>query len=462
MKQLNRSFVVAITLTTACGVDADVSTDQVEQTVDRSDAVEQVLCTLDACLVHDLHDTDGDGVSDVDEQALGTDPNDARSRPLLDGLLDRIKYDRLPSFLDGHSIVIVLPTRFPDGRSLFGGRAAMPSRRAVLDRLGITSSMLDKMDMTQGLTLTNHGSTSHPSLGARGMKWSLVGASTNGANDAAMADALRLGSRNPVSSVDVGSTSRSGAFEFGSFTIHHEGGRDEEVTYKKSPSTLGVEIRYKDNGEPFGTTQLTRRKDPDGTEVKTETTTKTGDCTVGCKTQTTTTSKTSTTSADQKTTYTETTKTTTTVPKVGPTTVRVETGITCTGDCPMKDDTGTTTCASSDAGGCAATEEASTTALTSADYVDWSPSPELVRAVLAGLGATILVVDPTGEGPRTMEIDPMGKANKYGPISLVAEEGSTQPLVFHLPSEAQPETRSDLPHAELGGVGTTPCTYCGQ
>ena len=86
-------------------------------------------CGEDMCLVvQKLSDRDGDGVSDDDEIAAGTDPADPSSRPHTPELIDLFVKDALPSFQEGVASIVVLPTVAPDGRSILGGLAAMPSR----------------------------------------------------------------------------------------------------------------------------------------------------------------------------------------------------------------------------------------------------------------------------------------------------------------------------------------------
>jgi hypothetical protein len=58
------------------------------------------VCENRACLLvlDRINDRDGDGVTDVDEQLLGTDPGSADSTPEAARLLDTLVRGRLPSF----------------------------------------------------------------------------------------------------------------------------------------------------------------------------------------------------------------------------------------------------------------------------------------------------------------------------------------------------------------------------
>src|SRR5262245_49923201 len=58
------------------------------------------VCQVRACLylVDPTTDSDGDGVSDVDEKALGTDPKDPKSHPPAESLVNLLLERKLPSF----------------------------------------------------------------------------------------------------------------------------------------------------------------------------------------------------------------------------------------------------------------------------------------------------------------------------------------------------------------------------
>ncbi len=467
MTNLARYLTLGLSLTTtACGVDADLS--NAEQAVDRVDRpLEQVLCTANACLIHDARDSDGDGVSDMDEVAAGTDPHDPWSRPYVGELLDLVGFAKLPSFAIGHSAVVLLPTRRPDGSPIFGGREGFPARESTLKRLGITSEMLGRLDLTQGLTLTGiHDSKGGPSLNVNGMRWGLV-SQTNGTNPTtAIARALGMSSdRSTVTGVSNTSVSGGGGLEFGTLTVQLNSGGIANVSYQASSTQVKVNVENRDtpDGAPYGSTSSTTDTDPNGITVEHTTTETTGTCRVGCTSYTSKTETTVTTSSDGGTRATETTRTRTDTSRTGEQTTTTSSSTTvCTGDdCVTKDDTEQHTCADAGGSGCGTTEEDDSTALTNPDYVDGSPSPEYVNAVLARLGSTVLVVNTYGDH-KTYEYDPNGRNNKYGPIALYTDDATNQPLVFHIPAVATPEYDPNLPHTDIDNPDQGLCTYCAQ
>lgn len=68
-------------------------------------------CNADACIIaYAIEDTDGDGYSDVDEQAAGTDPNDATSHPTVTQFLDLVGRGLIPNTPSRLIEVVILPT----------------------------------------------------------------------------------------------------------------------------------------------------------------------------------------------------------------------------------------------------------------------------------------------------------------------------------------------------------------
>lgn len=108
---------------------------------------ENGVCWLDPAGI----DSDGDGYSDADERAAGTDPKDASSHPkilqLLDGYLAGLRPEG-PGFRE----LVVLPELAPDGSAL--GSSALtfgPQRSDALTRLGVTDGRLGGIDVSNGL-----------------------------------------------------------------------------------------------------------------------------------------------------------------------------------------------------------------------------------------------------------------------------------------------------------------------
>lgn len=105
-----------------------------------------------------LLDSDGDGYSDADERATGTDPYDPGSHPGVPELVATIAHGELPSFERQFTEVLVLPEKAPDGTMLGGATtlasltealgALAPSRKDAMSRLGISGDLLSQFGVT--------------------------------------------------------------------------------------------------------------------------------------------------------------------------------------------------------------------------------------------------------------------------------------------------------------------------
>lgn len=112
-----------------------------------------LVCANGICLLNPSGiDSDGDGFSDADETAAGTDPHDPASHPqilqLLDGWFD---LDIRP---EGFALreVVILPTTAPDGTALTTDLFAFGHQRTdALTRLGLTNPMLAGLRTDNGL-----------------------------------------------------------------------------------------------------------------------------------------------------------------------------------------------------------------------------------------------------------------------------------------------------------------------
>jgi hypothetical protein len=146
-------------------------------------------CADNLCLVyvHVLLDSDGDGVSDVDEIAAGTDPKNSKSHPPALALAGLVGRGQLDSFNRGFSQVVVLPTKGPDGKDLVSS-AVRQLKPATLDALGISAKTLAGFGirMNDGFSLlhalpqigqkTAAGANSPPPMLIAGMNMALYAA----------------------------------------------------------------------------------------------------------------------------------------------------------------------------------------------------------------------------------------------------------------------------------------------
>ncbi|MFT3695759.1 MAG: hypothetical protein QM831_21660 [Kofleriaceae bacterium] len=148
-------------LLAACAgpVDTSVARQADTKTVKYS---EHVKCTRDLCVLLYGSDLDGDGIPDVDEKFLGSDPSDPKSRPTMAQIIFELENRELPTFEAGNGLVVTLPTRDAFGSKIFGGDPT--SRADALAKLGI--KVPDGFDVASGFTtsLTTSGDISYNTL----------------------------------------------------------------------------------------------------------------------------------------------------------------------------------------------------------------------------------------------------------------------------------------------------------
>ncbi|MBI4942833.1 MAG: hypothetical protein HY830_18990 [Actinobacteria bacterium] len=134
------------------------------------------ICLLDPSGV----DSDGDGWSDADERAAGTDPSDPQSHPRILEVLDAYAGGVRP---DGFAQreVLVLPTQAPDGTALASDLLALgPKRGEALTRLGLDPARLGEVDVSNGLRVVldlggKDQSTGRPPAKVGGVNMSEIG-----------------------------------------------------------------------------------------------------------------------------------------------------------------------------------------------------------------------------------------------------------------------------------------------
>ncbi|WP_194822182.1 thrombospondin type 3 repeat-containing protein [Micromonospora sp. S-DT3-3-22] len=154
------------------------------------------VCDLSACyLAVGVVDSDGDGVADADETALGYDPLDPASTPPLSLVLDATIDGKLPTYELGYGTWAVFPEDFVKGlekkwlnlQELPGGIEpslpsevfGIPTRRGSIALAGIDDGLLKglgieapwKTGLTFGLTLDSGGKEMGIDLGRFNGSW---------------------------------------------------------------------------------------------------------------------------------------------------------------------------------------------------------------------------------------------------------------------------------------------------
>ncbi len=140
-------------------------------------------CESNVCLVivNDLADSDGDGYTDSDEKAYGTDPMDPGSHPPALDVILGVFDGTTPSFWQEHNTeLVVIPLVAPDGRHIKTGLGdfMMPTKSNE-ERLGLTLHQQFGLDVP-GFTIDPGQSVIATGLSTPGSKYSLVAAGGSG------------------------------------------------------------------------------------------------------------------------------------------------------------------------------------------------------------------------------------------------------------------------------------------
>lgn len=199
---------------------------------------EHRLCLL---VLDTSADQDGDGIADVDEEKLGTDPKDRESRPEAHKIFDVALARELPSFEEHLTELVSLPQVTPDGEGLataFGKLpfsaelGALPSVERLMSTLrtngftnlgtNLSTVLSGKPSLTDAQRLTFaaaggvavYGDKTDEGFDLKG----LVGATSFGAN----------AGRTPTGMTDAGfSYGPDGSFGHDYSVGYADGGRDE-------------------------------------------------------------------------------------------------------------------------------------------------------------------------------------------------------------------------------------------
>lgn len=229
------------------------------QTAVAADGEPAILCALHACIVaHTTQDSDGDNVSDDDERAAGTNPFDATNTPSMSKLQQLLSKGLLPSFQGGRSVLIVLPTRAPNGASILGGPIALPGRKNVLSALGINADQLGGLNLTNGLAIAigkGPGAGGKPPVRFGGIDMSLISAG-GGPSPATIDVALKHSPNKGVWPADI-AVGNSGQTSLGSShgntLVTRDDGSADMVIWTTVGNTTSVQVTSTDGkGKPNG------------------------------------------------------------------------------------------------------------------------------------------------------------------------------------------------------------------
>jgi hypothetical protein len=456
-------------------------------------------CGRDICLVvQEASDRDGDGVSDDDEIAAGTDPDDPSSRPHTLELIDLYLKDALPSFQSGMASIVVLPTVAPDGTAILGGLAAMPTRKSTMERLGLTSDLLGGLDFANGLAITRRagepGEDGTPPRRVGGISIGLISAGSDGGTPASLINRALANSANRGKGEDSVTVGTNVSFPDGGTMGHSrvkygDDGSTDEVNWQTKGNRQTVTVTSTDgDGHATGSTTASHSEstDPDGTETRSDSTTtrdasgkatssrSTSSTTRGDTTTKETNTTTTRTNADGSTTTRRTGTATTTNGSILQETVTTEVETTCKGDeCTTKVDMNSNT-------GCDASKDSCSGqagAYVNPDDATYDPTNDLrhmgvvpaatVNTTLAILGGNIKYGDPPvdfSEGPApsaspdrplVVLVDPDQVAYEHGVLLVNGDPRQTKFIA--------PDYDPNLPNplADAGSTGDPGCTKCG-
>jgi hypothetical protein len=252
------------------------------------------VCDPTGCYVAwAVRDSDGDGVCDADEIMAGTDPYDARSRPGLTVVVELGMARTLPSFEAGQGAFIAFPAEIVAAIAAGGedplGAFPLHGRKDAMKRAGIDADQLSTMGIDlekDGLTL-GLGDSSDGSLPMRigGMDASLVsaGSSHTGIEHGGVKSVWRSadGTRTITTYFD-GATESERPLKGGSPNdtrttwTNPDGGSGGSATTRHQPTTMDGDVRvdrsnstvYDSDDKLDAHVSQTVRTSPDGSVTK--------------------------------------------------------------------------------------------------------------------------------------------------------------------------------------------------
>lgn len=418
---------------------------------------EQMLCDQRACFIHRGVDFDHDGVADVDELMLGTDPTLYTSRPTLGAIFRTLP--ELPTLRDGSSMLLLLPAFTPFGKEVFGGADMLPVRKSLLDEMGIALPDELGLDMTGGLALARSVDDAN-AVAFSVPPWlvpappepdTTADADAGGHGFGAMGKVL--GSIGGLHDFQLESFSQENGVSFEHFSMTGDNGETWDIMAQWTTGYDKVEaMRRKDAqaGAKDPIISVTEESDEHGTVLETTTTSKSRDSAGVMRKETTTITEAK--SADGKQTYysSETKKADGTVESVSK---ECYMGV-CTGTSdkptPVEDEI-----------------EDEGTAYVDPDYMEYTPSPEVMDSVMVLRAGPVMTVNPLDADEQYLQYSVGGLiGNDSGTIVFYANDGyatTSDPIILHLPPdgdemEGPPEEGPAPTDVQKNGQ----CMYCNQ
>jgi hypothetical protein len=417
---------------------------------------EQLLCDPNVCLIHRCRDSDTDGICDADELSLETDPTNHFDRPDFRDVLRKLGDRELPSFQEGQSMVIVLPTVGPDGQAVFGGEAMLPARHDLLKQIGVELPA-GGPDLTDGLMLVRSLESANVVEFHRPPWTEIQPPSADTTRDSGTAEST-MGAALQGMFVDnfkFQSMSSNEGYRFSTFTFSDGYGRQWTGSSQTGPtsSSTKVETHEKNNLDSYEFDKVVNVNTTvsDGGNTTTTITTMTHYVSPDGKQKSTHTyKKTKYTSSDGTEHVVQTEK-----DGVVQETQWWHDGFekgeqepdSAPGDFPEP------------------TPEETGAAHSDPDYIEYTASPEAIEAALVMRAGPVRIVDPlSGEGEETFI--PGIETNSIGPISLFAPDAAgtsiTDPMFIHMPFDGDYDPNGQEAPTSEKMTQNGKCIYCNQ
>jgi|GEM_PF-3961397 len=412
---------------------------------------ERILCDPNVCVISACRDSDNDAICDIDEEALETDPEDHFDRPDFRDVLRKFGERQLPSFQEGRSMIVVLPTVGPDGQAVFGGADMLPARHDLLKTIGIELPS-GGPDLSSGFSLVRSLESANVVEYSR-PPWTKFGPPTPDTTRDAGADVSSMGTA--LEGLHVTDfkfdNMTSGDYRFSTFTFNANGNAWTGSSQSgPGSSTTTVETHHKNELDSY---------ELDKTITSTTTISPGGNQTV------VTTTATRYVSPDGKLTVSN--KKVTKATSADGTEHAVETeenGVKVTDH--WIDGFKPEPYSTENAGDFPDPPEGSGYAFMDPDYVELAPSAEAIDAALLMRGGPVRIVDPLSENGGETFI-PGIENNGVGPVSLIAPDAAstsiTEPLFIHLPfgGDYDPDGAQNGPTPNPTNQNGQ-CLYCNQ